>query len=64
MIDVLGKSEYWPEQMGPRRKAREYALQMLFQWDITHDDIDQIVATFFRISLKNRRRSWILRASL
>ena len=34
--------------MGPRRKAREYALQMLFQWDITHDAIDQIVATFFQ----------------
>ena len=33
--------------MGPRRKAREYALQMLFQWDITHDSIDQIVSTFF-----------------
>src|SRR5215468_8849382 len=34
--------------MGPRRKAREYALQMLFQWDITHDDIDQVIATFFQ----------------
>ncbi len=33
--------------MGPRRKAREYALQMLFQWNITHDSIDQIAATFF-----------------
>jgi N utilization substance protein B len=33
--------------MGPRRKAREFALQMLFQWDITHDSIDQIAATFF-----------------
>ena len=33
--------------MGPRRKAREYALQMLFQWDITRDSIDQIAATFF-----------------
>jgi N utilization substance protein B len=33
--------------MGPRRKAREYALQMLFQWDITHDSIDQIITTFF-----------------
>jgi transcription antitermination protein NusB len=33
--------------MGPRRKAREYALQMLFQWDITHDSTDQIAATFF-----------------
>ena len=34
--------------MGPRRKAREYALQMLFQWDITHDAIDQIAETFFQ----------------
>jgi transcription antitermination protein NusB len=34
--------------MGPRRKAREYALQMLFQWDITHDRIDQVAATFFQ----------------
>ncbi len=34
--------------MGPRRKAREYALQMLFQWDITHDSVEQIVATFFQ----------------
>src|SRR5882724_13419035 len=34
--------------MGPRRKAREYALQMLFQWDITHDSIDQSAATFFQ----------------
>jgi transcription antitermination protein NusB len=34
--------------MGPRRKAREYALQMLFQWDITHDAIDVIATTFFQ----------------
>ena len=34
--------------MGPRRKAREYALQMLFQWDITHDAVEQIVSTFFQ----------------
>ncbi len=33
--------------MGPRRKAREYALQMLFQWDITHDTVEQIASTFF-----------------
>ena len=33
--------------MGPRRKAREYALQMLFQWDITRDAVDQIAANFF-----------------
>jgi transcription antitermination protein NusB len=34
--------------MGPRRKAREYALQMLFQWDITHDSIDQVATSFFQ----------------
>src|SRR5262245_21486208 len=34
--------------MGPRRKAREYALQMLFQWDITHETIEQIAVTFFQ----------------
>jgi N utilization substance protein B len=34
--------------IGPRRKAREYALQMLFQWDITHEDVDQITTTFFQ----------------
>src|ERR1700685_2540168 len=34
--------------MGPRRKAREYALQMLFQWDITRDNIDQVATTFFQ----------------
>ena len=41
--------------VGPRRKAREYALQMLFQWDITHDAIDQIAATFFKIRNEGRR---------
>ena len=33
--------------MGTRRKARECALQMLFQWDITHDSIEQIQSTFW-----------------
>ena len=33
--------------MSSRRKSREYALQMLFQWDITHDSIDHIFATFW-----------------
>ena len=28
--------------MGLRRKSREDALQMLFQWDITHDTIEGI----------------------
>jgi N utilization substance protein B len=32
---------------GSRRKSRECALQMLFQWDITHDLIEQIAATFW-----------------
>ena len=33
--------------MGTRRKAREYALQMLFQWDITRDLIDTIAVSFW-----------------
>jgi len=33
--------------MGFRRKSREYALQMLFQWDITHDAIETIIGTFW-----------------
>src|SRR5688572_21740589 len=33
--------------MGTRRRARECALQMLFQWDITHDSIEQIQSTFW-----------------
>jgi N utilization substance protein B len=33
--------------MGTRRKAREYALQMLFQWDITHDPIEAIAGSFW-----------------
>jgi N utilization substance protein B len=40
--------------MGSRRKAREYALQMLFQWDITHDSIDQIASTFFEDQEEDR----------
>ena len=33
--------------MGSRRKAREYALQMLFQWDITRDAIGNVIAGFW-----------------
>src|SRR5688572_23672877 len=33
--------------MGSRRKSREYALQMLFQWDITRDSIEHIIANFW-----------------
>jgi len=33
--------------MGTRRKAREYALQMLFQWDVTRDQIEPIAASFW-----------------
>jgi N utilization substance protein B len=33
--------------MGTRRKAREYALQMLFQWDVTHDPIEAIRVSFW-----------------
>lgn len=29
--------------MGARRKGRELALQMLYQWDVTHEPLEQIV---------------------
>lgn len=32
--------------MGSRRKARELALQMLFQWEVGHHSPDHVVATF------------------
>jgi len=32
--------------MGARRKARELALQMLFQYDISGNDPDMIISTF------------------
>ena len=41
--------------MGPRRKAREYALQMLFQWDITHDQHRADRRDFFPESARRKR---------
>ena len=50
MVRILSGNGIAPslgKTMGSRRKARECALQMLFQWDITHDSIEQIQATFW-----------------
>ncbi len=33
--------------MGRRRKAREEALKILFEYDSTHDDIDEIMKCFW-----------------
>lgn len=35
--------------MGKRTKARECALQMLYQWDITRESMDQVAALFWRV---------------
>lgn len=35
--------------MGRRTKARECALQMLYQWDITREPMDGVVASFWRV---------------
>src|SRR5437763_14437273 len=32
--------------MGSRRKARELALQMLFQWEVGHHTAEHVVSTF------------------
>jgi transcription antitermination protein NusB len=36
--------------MAPSRKAREYALQMLYQWELARADPAQIESTFWRAS--------------
>lgn len=36
--------------MGSRRKARENALQMLFQYDFTRDPVDEIISTFWQMN--------------
>ena len=33
--------------MGPRRKARECALQMLFQWDVTREEVQEVTSSFW-----------------
>ena len=32
--------------MGSRRKARELALQMLFQWEVGDHTVEHVVSTF------------------
>jgi len=36
-----------PPRTDPRHRAREAALQVLYQWDIAHTDIEQAADTFF-----------------
>jgi N utilization substance protein B len=35
--------------MGRRTKARECAFQMLYQWDITHEAMDGVVESFWKV---------------
>jgi len=35
--------------MGRRTKARECALQMLYQWDLTHEPMGKVVESFWRV---------------
>jgi N utilization substance protein B len=35
--------------MGKRTKARECALQMLYQWDVTRDPMDRVAGLFWRV---------------
>ena len=35
--------------MGTRRTARENALQMLYQWDLNHEDIRAVSAAFWEV---------------
>ena len=35
--------------VGVRRVAREYALQALYQWDLTRDDLEPLLASFWEV---------------
>lgn len=35
--------------MGKRTKARECALQMLYQWDLTREPMDRVTESFWRV---------------
>ncbi len=35
--------------MGKRTKARECAVQMLYQWDLTRDPMDRVIGLFWKI---------------
>src|SRR5688572_32649240 len=35
--------------MGKRTKARECALQMLYQWDMTKDPVRRVVESFWKV---------------
>jgi N utilization substance protein B len=36
--------------MGNRRVAREFALQILYQWDLRRDNLDTSIATFWEVN--------------
>ena len=46
--------------MGKRTKARECALQMLYQWDITREPMDRVADFFWQRAdeLRTRRGPW------
>ena len=37
----------------PRHRAREAALQILYQWDVAHGDVDRAAETFFTMQWPN-----------
>jgi len=38
-----------PDRFGPRKRARRRALQAIYQWQITHQDADEILRQFREI---------------
>ena len=44
--------------MGRRTKARECAFQMLYQWDMTHEAMDRVIESYWKVrSTTDRTRS-------
>jgi len=52
--------------MGARRKARECALQMLFQWDVTREGVEEVTSSFWETrkvsqQVRDFADAWLIR---
>ena len=44
------------QTLGKRTKARECALQMLYQWDITREPMDRVAGLFWQVRTQHATR--------
>ena len=46
---MAGRGRPVRKKLGPRSKARECAMQMLYQWDITREPMDRVIGLFWEV---------------